>query len=160
MLHMPRQMVLANGKLLVADGSPSVLHIPSYLHLYRNIYICIYIYIYRSDRFDAAHAEAHGPCQRQTARRRRLAIGSTCDDKYTPTNHLTPPPLFTTAAVPQRLTPTRRHHYNKRKGTARRRTAPTPTDVAHNWAIHLSIYRLIYVSLYLCFYSKYTCRVR
>ena len=33
-------------------------------------------------------------------------------------------PLPTTAASPQRLTPTRRHHYNKNKGRARRRTPP------------------------------------
>jgi len=53
------------------------------------------------------------------------------DDKFTPTKHLTPPP--TTAASPQRLTPTRRHPCcTKKKGRARRRTAPT--DLAHSWA--------------------------
>jgi len=42
-------------------------------------------------------------------------------------------PLPTTAAGPQRLTPTRRHPCcTKKKGRARRRTAPT--DVAHSWA--------------------------
>ena len=45
------------------------------------------------------------------------------DDNFTPTKHLTPPP--TTAASPQRLTPTRRHpSCTKKKGRARRRTAP------------------------------------
>jgi len=34
-------------------------------------------------------------------------------------------PLPTTAAGPQRLTPTRRHHYNTKRGGARTRTAPT-----------------------------------
>ena len=33
-------------------------------------------------------------------------------------------PLPTTAAGPQRLTLTRRHHYNKKGGRARKRTAP------------------------------------
>ena len=51
-------------------------------------------------------------------------------DKFTPTKPLTPPPHHT-AAGPQRLTSTRKHHYNKTKGRARRRTAPT--DVAHDW---------------------------
>ena len=41
-------------------------------------------------------------------------------------------PLPTTAAGLQRLTPARRHHYNKTGGRARRRTAPT--DLAQNWA--------------------------
>jgi len=40
------------------------------------------------------------------------------DDKFTPTTHQPPPlpPLRTTAAVPQRLTPARRHNYNEKGG--------------------------------------------
>ena len=49
----------------------------------------------------------------------------------TPTQHLIPL-TPTTAAGPQRLTPTQRHHYNKKGGRARRRTAPT--DLDQNWA--------------------------
>jgi len=57
------------------------------------------------------------------------------DDKFTPTKHLTPPPHHTqqqrrpAAAHTDTETPLR---CTKKKGRARRRTAPT--DLAHSWA--------------------------
>ena len=102
--------------------------------------MCLYIYIYRC--IDRVKMVTLVPFQRC-----RLYIPS--NDATTPPLPLpcfssmtmlslplrnTEHPLPTTAAGPQRLTPTRRHPcYTTKKGRARRRTAPT--DLAQNWAI-------------------------
>jgi len=56
---------------------------------------------------------------------------ASADDKFTPTKQLTPPPHHSSRPAAAH-TDTETPVLQKKKGRARRRTAPT--DMAHNWA--------------------------